>query len=122
MPPLKLTTDESFGERLSRIRKEKGLTQVELAQQIGIIQSIIADYERDRVRMNSEVICRFAQKLEVSADELLGLKKLTTAQMGVPLRLKFVKRIQKLDLLPLHKQKVLLQTIDGFLRGEGITV
>ena len=40
---------ETVGQRLARLRKERGWTQVELAERIGIIQSLISDYERDRL-------------------------------------------------------------------------
>lgn len=73
LPPLALG-DESLGERLARIRKDKGLTQVELAEKMGIIQPVLSDYERGRLRPYAEMIARFALSLGVSADELLGLK------------------------------------------------
>jgi len=38
----------TFGQRLVRLRKERGCTQVELAERLGIIQSLISDFERDR--------------------------------------------------------------------------
>ena len=39
--------EESIGRRLARIRKERGLTQIELAEKIGIIQSLVSSYEND---------------------------------------------------------------------------
>ena len=33
---------ETFGQRLARIRKEKGYTQVELADKMGIIQAYLS--------------------------------------------------------------------------------
>src|SRR5271157_1031325 len=62
---------ETFGQRLARLRKERGWTQVELAERVGIIQSLISDYERDRLRMNPDMIVRFAAALEVTTDGLL---------------------------------------------------
>ena len=120
LPPLKLESDESFGERLSRIRKEKGFTQVELAAKVGLIQTLITDYERDKIRLNAEMICRLANALSVSADELLGLKKAAPLKNDLSLRL--VRRMQKFGLLPSAQQKALLQTIDVYLKGAGISV
>ena len=126
LPPLNLATEETFGQRLARLRKERGITQVALAAKIGIIQSLVTSYECDRLRMHPEMVVRFALALEVSADELLGVptrKSKTTISESHPktMSLKLVRRLQKIDLLPDQKQKVLLQTIDGFLRGEGIS-
>ena len=50
LPPLRLSTDETAGQRLARLRKERGLTQVELAAKVGIIQGLVTNYERDRLR------------------------------------------------------------------------
>lgn len=126
LPPLNLATEETFGQRLARLRKERGITQVALAAKIGIIQSLVTSYECDRLRMHPEMVVRFALALEVSADELLGVptrKSKTTISESHPktMSLKLVRRLQKIDRLPDQKQKVLLQTIDGFLRGEGIS-
>ena len=41
----------------------QGYTQVELAERIGIIQALVSDYERDKLRLNAEMLVRFAQAL-----------------------------------------------------------
>jgi transcriptional regulator with XRE-family HTH domain len=64
--------DESVGERIPRVRKERGYTQNELAERIGTIQALVSDYERYKLRLNAEMAVRFAIALEVSTDELLG--------------------------------------------------
>ena len=107
--------DETFGQRLARIRKEKGYTQVELARKMGIIQVLISDYERDKLRPYHEMIANFAQALEVSADELLGLK--SHKGKGNSPSLKLLRRIKKIETLQPSQQKVLLQNIDMFLKG-----
>jgi hypothetical protein len=50
------------------------------------------------------------------------MKRSTPVTMPVheKLPLRLVRRIQKIERLPTLKQKALLQTIDGFLRGEGV--
>lgn len=63
----------SVGQRIARIRKERGYTQNELAERIGTIQALVSDYERDKLRLNAKMAVRFAIALEVSTDELLGL-------------------------------------------------
>jgi transcriptional regulator with XRE-family HTH domain len=114
LPPLDLGP-ETLGQRIARIRKEKGYTQVELAKKIGLVQTLITDYERDRLRPHPEMIVRFAKALEVTTDELLGLKKIGK-EKETP-NLKVVRRIKKIDELPPAQQKTLLKTIDTFLKG-----
>ena len=120
LPPLRLTTDETMGQRLARLRKERSLTQVELAEKMGIIQGLVTNYERDRLRMHAEMVARFAVALGVTADELLGLKSTRSAaavQSSSGLSLKIVRRLAKVEQLPASQQKALLQTPDLFLQG-----
>jgi len=114
LPPLKLGP-ESIGQRLARIRKEKGYTQTELAEQIGIIQVSVSDYERGRLQTGAEMLARFALALEVSADELLGLDRRRPAKAAPPAARKFLRRMQQIDRLPRRDQEALLRTIDAFL-------
>ena len=62
---------ETIGRRLARLRKERGLTQVELAESIGIVQTLVTDYECDRLRLSAEMAIRFAVARDISMDELL---------------------------------------------------
>lgn len=123
LPPIDLG-QETMGQRLTRLRKERGYTQVELAQKVGIIQAIISDYERDQLRMHAEMVARFALALDVSADILLGLeapsksaKKRSAAVGGSTLSLKIVRRLQRIENLPEQQQKKMLQSIDMLLGG-----
>ena len=65
--------EKSIGERISIIRKQKGLTQKKLAEKMGLVNYLISDYERGRRRLYDEMVARFAIALEVSTDYLLGL-------------------------------------------------
>jgi transcriptional regulator with XRE-family HTH domain len=116
LPPIDLGP-ETLGQRLARLRKERGYTQVELAERIGIIQEIVSNYERDRLRMHAEMVARFAAALDVSADALLGLKPERTNGRPAKLSRRVLRRLDQIQRLPAHQQKVLLTTIDTFLRG-----
>ncbi len=61
------------------------------------------------------MIVRMAKALEISADELLGVRPLKSKDVKVSLKLQ--RRMKKIDALPPAKQKVILQTIDAFIRG-----
>ena len=112
LPPLP-KTKESLGKRLARIRKEKGYTQVELATRMGIAQTLVSDYERDKFRPHAEMIIRFAVALEVSADELLGLTE-PKKKSATPGR-RILRRLEKIEKLPKRDQDALIRTIDAFL-------
>jgi transcriptional regulator with XRE-family HTH domain len=44
-----------IGRRLARLRRERGLTQAQLAERIGILQTLVTDYEHDRLRLSAEM-------------------------------------------------------------------
>lgn len=71
-----------FGEKLRRLRKQKQLTQRQLADLIGVQHTIISFYELgDRVP-SPEVIVKLASVLHVSSDYLLGLEKKETVDIS----------------------------------------
>ena len=64
-----------FGQRLKSLRKQKNLTQKQLAELIGTQNSIISFYEvGDRIP-SPEIIIKLSQTLHVTSDYLLGLEK-----------------------------------------------
>jgi transcriptional regulator with XRE-family HTH domain len=101
---------ETIGERITRLRKERGYTQRELGERIGIVHGLVSDYETGKLRLYDEMVSRFALALEVSTDEILGLKGNTSN--GKKPSLKIVRRIGKLESLPPARQKTILKAID----------
>ena len=63
---------ETFGQRLRRIRKEKGLTQRTLAEKVGVNQHLISHYERETNKPNVTTLEWICEALGVTATELLG--------------------------------------------------
>ena len=104
---------ETIAQRLQRLRREKGVTQAELAELLGVSQPIVSDYERGELRLHGELIVKLAEILNCSADELLGLQQRQTVTGSGNRRL--LRRLQQLDLLPKRDQEALLRTIDAFL-------
>lgn len=115
LPPLNLGK-ETLGQRIARLRKERGYTQLELAEKMGLVRVLISDYERDKLRPHFEMIIRFAQALEVTSDVILGLKP-SKNNRNKP-SLKILRRLNKIETLPSSQQKILLKTIDTFLERE----
>lgn len=61
------------GDRLAQMREKRNLTQVELAEALGMGQNQIWRYENGKNEPDGETIARIAQYLGVSTDYLLGL-------------------------------------------------
>lgn len=58
---------------LRKIRKQKGMGQVELAQMLGIGQSSLSRYESGSSDIPTDILAKLANIFEVSADNILGL-------------------------------------------------
>jgi transcriptional regulator with XRE-family HTH domain len=108
--------NESSGQRLARLRKEHGYTQVELAKKLGIIQSLVSDYETDRLRLPSELAVRIAVALDITTDELLRPQPKKSPRKKPSL--KIVRRMEEIEKLPPRQQAFVLSALDSILRGE----
>lgn len=104
---------ETIGQRVARFRKERGYTQVELAARIGIVQTLVTDYENDRLRLTAEMAVRFVMALDISLDELLHPKAAKAS--GRKTSRKVLRRLEQIEALPPMQQTTLLRTIDTFL-------
>jgi transcriptional regulator with XRE-family HTH domain len=72
--PKKVPPSSAFGERLTELRRARGLTQTELADKIHSSQRAISHYETVAEFPPATVLVDLAAALGVSADVLLGLK------------------------------------------------
>lgn len=61
-----------FSERLKESRKQARLTQVEIAEVLGISQPAYASWERGTKKPTQENLVKIAQILNVSVDYLVG--------------------------------------------------
>lgn len=61
-----------FGKRIKKLRKEYELTQKKLAEQLGIGQTTIANYENGSRFPNPNILKSFADFFNVSIDYLVG--------------------------------------------------
>lgn len=61
-----------FSERLKTVRKEKGLTQAELAEKAGIAVNSIRLYESGKIVPKLDTIARIARAMGVTANDLVA--------------------------------------------------
>jgi len=113
MPETVQEAEENIGQRLARLRRERGMTQVELAQRLDVAQPVVSDYERGELRLHGQLIIKLSDILGVSSEELLGLKK--APSNGALKNRRLLRRLQAIERLPRRDQQALLRTIDRFL-------
>lgn len=121
------TRDEQFfkqlGTCIAQARKEHGMTQNELAEQLGVAQQTLAHYEVGRARMPASMLPTVAKLLTLSLDELMGqpVPRATRAasrnsrggKRGPASRLE--QQIQAVAQLPKTKQQFVSQMLDTVL-------
>ena len=61
-----------FSERLKNLRKQAHLTQVDVAEKLGISQPAYASWERGTKKPTQDNLVKIAQILNVSVDYLVG--------------------------------------------------
>lgn len=66
---------ETFGQRISKLRKEKGFTQSELADKVGVSAQAVSKWENDQATPDIDMLLTLAVLFEVTLDELLGKEK-----------------------------------------------
>ena len=61
-----------FGKRLRELRKEKGMTQLQLGAQLNVTKMGISHWERGDSQPDLDQLKRIAEYFEVTTDYLLG--------------------------------------------------
>ena len=65
---------QTLGMMISTLRKEKGMTQLELAEKMGVTDKAVSKWERDLSFPDINSIPKLAEIFEVSVDELMQVK------------------------------------------------
>ena len=66
---------KSIGETIATLRKEKGMTQSQLAEKMNVTDKAVSKWERDLSCPDINTISKLADVLGVSVEELLKAKK-----------------------------------------------
>jgi transcriptional regulator with XRE-family HTH domain len=106
--------EKAIGKKLRQLRDRRGLTQTEIAKQLGVDQSLVSAYERGAVRLHGAIIAAFAKVLHTSADEILCLKDVPNGDFRDR---RFIRRLERIEHLPKRSKQALLKTIDTYLAG-----
>ena len=73
---------QTLGMMISSLRKEKGMTQLELAEKMGVTDKAVSKWERDLSFPDINSIPKLAEIFEISVDELMQVKTETKENIG----------------------------------------
>jgi transcriptional regulator with XRE-family HTH domain len=118
--PSKVPPSSEFGRRLTAIRQERGLTQTQLAERISSSQRAISYYETVADAAPGPIIVQIARALDVSADELLGLKPPRKARTITedPKTKRLWKKFQQVQELPEKDQRAVIRLINSLVGAQ----
>ncbi len=121
-PIMAISQDEreffaALGSRIAQQRKEQSITQVQLAETLGISQPTMNAYESGYRRMPVSTLPVLARALGVSLEDLLGETNATTKKRGPAPKL--AQHMERISQLPKPKQRFVMQVIESVLAQQG---
>ena len=78
---------QTFGKRIAALRKEQGMTQLELAGKMGVTDKAVSKWERDLSFPDVCLLPRLAEIFHVTVDELMqarAMHKEMPQSSGIP--------------------------------------
>jgi transcriptional regulator with XRE-family HTH domain len=108
-----------FAKRLQQLRRERAITQVELAQRLDVTQGLISLYERGAAAPTTQMLTKLAEVLGTSTDDLVGLHQ-HKSKRPVETRedLRLMRRLWQVRDLPPKTRRTILRFIEVFVSTE----
>lgn len=92
----------TFSEKLKNIRREKGFSQKEIAEKLGVSQPSYAQYENGKRKPKIETLRRIASALGVGLEDFMSEAELSLFESMAQLYLKSDDDIEELESLDEH--------------------
>ena len=117
VPRKRRSAQETFGQRLARLRRARGLSQRGLAARTGISQRMIAYYEGQSVHPPGNLLPHLAQGLGVTMEQLLAIEPLRNEPFVADVRI--WRRMRRILDLPPNTRRAILRMLDAALDRHG---
>ena len=110
-----------IAQRLSALRKQHGISQLDICNRLSLTQSMMSRYEYGSRRLPSELLIQFAKAIGVSSDEILGLKSVAPKnpfQDMTEENKKLWKKFQQVLKLPEDDQRAVIRLINSVAKAK----
>jgi transcriptional regulator with XRE-family HTH domain len=104
---------DTYGKKMAALRKERKMTQEELAKKLSTSISVVGRYERDEMTPSIEVAKKIAGFLDTTVGYLLG----ETEKADLFKDPAMLKRLSDLEKLDAKNKSHILSVLDGFLQS-----
>ncbi|MBD2812687.1 helix-turn-helix domain-containing protein [Xenorhabdus sp. Vera] len=110
----------ALGERITLLRKERGITQAELAQKLNVSQQTVQAWEAGRRRIKVSSLPIVAKIFSVLLEDLFGEEpeKVNRKRGPAP---KWQQQIEEIDNLPKTKQKMISEMLSALIAQARVT-
>ena len=105
-----------LGQRIAQLRKAQNLTQVQLAEKLGIAQQTMAHYEGGSLRISVALLKAVAGTLDVSVEDLLAEPTPPAAKRKRGPSSRLQQQIEQIEQLPRSKQKFVMEMLDTVIQ------
>ena len=118
LSPMTISTEEraffaGLGERVARLRKDNHITQVQLAEALGVSQQTMQAYEVGRRRIPVSALPVLARTLAVSLEALLDHAPHGAKKRGPTPKLQ--QHMDRISQLPKTQQRLVMQMLETVL-------
>ena len=104
---------KDLGARIALARRDRGLTQQDLADHLGLAQQTYAHYEMGRVRFPASILPLLGEILGMTPEELLGQPAQPKPRKGPTPRI--LQQLERISQLPKTKQHVVSEMLEMVL-------
>lgn len=104
---------DTFGKRMAALRKERKMTQEELAKLLSTSISVIGSYERDEMTPSIDVAKNISNHLNTTVGYLLG----ETDKADLFKDPVMLQRLAELDKMENTEKSHILHVLDGFIKS-----
>jgi len=106
---------KKLGKRMAELRKELGITQVQLADSLEISQQLIAAYEAGARKIPASMLPRLAKLFAISLEALVGIEKMPVKRGPASI---LQRQIEQIGLMPRAKQKFITEMLDALIKQQ----
>ena len=104
-----------LGDRIQELRKQNKLSQVELANKIGVSKSQMIRYENKGVQPPADILNKLADVLSTSIDYIINGNSGEKAKATLK-NTELLQRFKEVEALPEREQMVLMEIIGAYIR------
>ena len=117
MPAINKLFYRELGQRVAQYRRTAELTQVQLAERLGVSQQTMAHYENGYLRISVEMLMQLTKELHVPLEDLTNAPKVDTRKKRGPASI-LERQVAQIGAMPRTKQKFISEMLEALIQQQ----